>query len=627
MKRKQNNFGGNLTKIKRSKTESPYNETDSFDDSGDSTELYVPSTEPSYESGNDGSDYDETESALTSMDTDDSGYYPSDDPEEQVTESRVREPTVSNQGGVTEQNTPTVPPTIEKVYRECPEFIDLIAQATSIPKEVIIDINKPRSVNGLEEMIPNLPLDYLALQRSGNKTELFDYRYKPSNQPRVTDQHHSGRCWLFASLNQLRYATQLVHNLSEKFEFSASYLFFWDKIERSNVFLEGIWSLRDKALDNRYVTNVFMHPEHHLIKDGGYWSYFTNLVNKYGLLPKSVYNDSYHCYDSDGMNDALMAILNKMGLEIRQGSQSEGWSREDFDRKKKEYMTRIYDLVVKFMGAPPQTFDWVYTDKSEEYVCIKNLTPRKFFQLYVPHNFETKMTFIHDPRHPEKYYCPYYVEYGTNVVGGRPCVFINLPLSVFKRAIAESLILGEPCWFACDVGSCLDFNTGVLSTERFNYKKVLGTDICYDKVDMMNAHISAPSHAMVINGVDMDPPEDNYKHDDIPEDPSSLISAPKPPVYRRWRIENSWGIPCEMEWHPDKGCWQMTDEWFDKYVYMAVIDLKYFEQDTLSKIIKNSKKAHPVKPWDVFGTVATHRGCSSCKHRSPGNRKIDGSKF
>lgn len=484
---------------------------------------------------------------------------------------------------------------VETLFSECPEYVNLLTGSKPITNDFISESSDKIKRNPwsrkLGEMIANLPLEFLALQRSDLQERNFDYRYKPSVQPRVTNQHHSGRCWLFASLNALRYPMQFKFGLENKFEFSAAYLFFWDKIERSNVFLEGIWSLKDKPLDDRYLQSVFTDPSSHMILDGGYWLYFKNLVEKYGLVPKTVYEDSYNCLVSDYMNDALVAILNQMALEIRRSAKSEGWTRAEFDERKKECMQTIYDLVCRFMGEPPKKFNWQYKDDGENYHEINDLTPEKFFRIHVPHSFDTKMTFIHDPRYPENYYKPYHVEYATNMVGADTIVFVNLPLDVFKRAIAESQIAGEPVWFACDVGASLDFEQGTMATERFNYKAVLGVDTRSSKPDMMWMKTSTPTHAMVINGVDMDEPRDGV-----------------PVSYRKWRVENSWGIPCEMEWHPDHGCWQMSDEWFDHHVYMATIDLKYFPQEELENIMQGSKNKFVVKPWDTFGTVALHSG-------------------
>ena len=45
----------------------------------------------------------------------------------------------------------------------------------------------------------------------------------------VTNQKASGRCWIFACLNVMRLPFAEAKEL-EDFEFSQSYLFFWDKV-------------------------------------------------------------------------------------------------------------------------------------------------------------------------------------------------------------------------------------------------------------------------------------------------------------------------------------------------------------------------------------------------------------
>ena len=482
---------------------------------------------------------------------------------------------------------------IYELFNGAPEYADMLIHARPLDNDTIDSISSSLSKNHwhkkMGEMVANIPLEFLALQRTDAYTQDYEYRYKPACQPRVTNQYHSGRCWMFASLNVLRYGLIFKLNLDPKFEFSASYLFFWDKIERSKLFYESIWSLRNHPLDERY-NNALITNDTHIIKDGGYWNYFQNLVKKYGLMPKSIYNDSYNCLCSDDMNDALIKVLNQDALTAR-GIET----RDQFDEYLNERMNIIYGLVVKFMGEPPTKFDWRYKTECGQYQEIKNLTPSKFYNVVVPHDTETKMTFIHDPRHPENYYKPHHVEYGTNMVGGETAVFINIPIDVMKYGISESLINGEPVWYACDVGACLDGENGIMDINRYDYKRVLGVNTIHSKSDMLTTKTSVPSHAMVINGVDMDEPNEDTER-----------------TYRKWRIDNSWGCP-DMEWHPDHGCWQMSDDWFDQYVYMAVIDLKYFEEETLRLIMDNKSNPCTIKPWDAFGVVAINSGCNSCK--------------
>ena len=52
----------------------------------------------------------------------------------------------------------------------------------------------------------------------------------------ATDQKNSGRCWLFATLNQLRHQIEKSQNV-ETVELSETYNYFYDKLEKANRFL------------------------------------------------------------------------------------------------------------------------------------------------------------------------------------------------------------------------------------------------------------------------------------------------------------------------------------------------------------------------------------------------------
>ena len=88
---------------------------------------------------------------------------------------------------------------------------------------------------------------------------------------------------MFAGLNLVRSETRNELNLKE-FEFSQSYLMFWDKLERANFILEAIIETAHLPVDDRTVAWLLQRP----IEDGGQWDMFVSLVNKYGLVPKTV---------------------------------------------------------------------------------------------------------------------------------------------------------------------------------------------------------------------------------------------------------------------------------------------------------------------------------------------------
>ncbi len=109
-------------------------------------------------------------------------------------------------------------------------------------------------------------------------TQTFNVKIPFEGSP-VTNQRSSGRCWLFATTNVLRVPVMKKYNLKE-FELSQAYLFFWDKIEKANWFLEQMVDTADKDLDERIVQELLGAP----VNDGGQWDMASNLVEKYGLV-------------------------------------------------------------------------------------------------------------------------------------------------------------------------------------------------------------------------------------------------------------------------------------------------------------------------------------------------------
>ena len=98
----------------------------------------------------------------------------------------------------------------------------------------------------------------------------FDIQLKQGD---ITNQKRSGRCWMFASLNTMRY--RIIKKLGIKtFELSQAYPLFWDKYERANWFFENIIATADQDLAGREVSFLLADP----LCDGGQWDMFRSLV-------------------------------------------------------------------------------------------------------------------------------------------------------------------------------------------------------------------------------------------------------------------------------------------------------------------------------------------------------------
>ena len=131
----------------------------------------------------------------------------------------------------------------------------------------------------------------------------------------VANQKKSGRCWLFAGLNLLR--SSMIKRLNvENFEFSQTYLFYWDKLEKANYFLESQIELADRDLDDRTVAHLLSDP----IGDGGQWNMFVALVDKYGVVPKWAMPETESSSNSRKMDRILERYLREGALAVRKAA-------------------------------------------------------------------------------------------------------------------------------------------------------------------------------------------------------------------------------------------------------------------------------------------------------------------
>jgi bleomycin hydrolase len=151
-----------------------------------------------------------------------------------------------------------------------------IKTATEWEKELLAS---PKNRLALNALLSNNIRDIVSNKVSTlQDTQTFNIKIPFEGSP-VTNQRSSGRCWLFATTNVLRVPLMKKYNLKE-FELSQSYLFFWDKMEKANWFLEQAIDTADQDLDERVVQELLGAP----VNDGGQWDMASNLVEKYGLV-------------------------------------------------------------------------------------------------------------------------------------------------------------------------------------------------------------------------------------------------------------------------------------------------------------------------------------------------------
>jgi bleomycin hydrolase len=380
----------------------------------------------------------------------------------------------------------------------------------------------------------------------------------------ITDQKSSGRCWLFAALNVLRPAMIRTFKL-KNFEFSQNYLFFWDKMEKANTFLERIIQTAGKDLTDREMHVLLRSP----ISDGGYWSYVVNLVNKYGMVPKDAMPETYNSEHSWPMNDLLARRLRIDAYELRSAMEN-GVIIDDVRKMKIEMLEDIYRMLAFNLGEPPREFVWRY-----ETIGGKVSTPR----LHTPHSFYTDVVkvdlnaYIPLMDYPGKEYSRLYqFDDQRNVWGALDPLFINADIQDIKRWAKNSVLRDSPIYFYCDVIPDKYSKEGILSTRILDYRLLYDIPLDMPKAERILYRESASNHAMVFIGVDIEK--------DLPV---------------KWLVEDSHG--------PDDGhdgYWTLYDDWFDAYVYGAVI-----HEDNLPPAIRELMREDPIRLpyWDPMAQL------------------------
>ena len=388
-----------------------------------------------------------------------------------------------------------------------------------------------------------------------------------SKQLPVTNQKSSGRCWGFAGLNLLRLEIVKNYNLSN-FEFSQNYFMFWDKLEKANYFLENIL----KTLDQNYDSRLMMHLLQAPVQDGGQWDMFVNLIEKYGLVPKSVMPETNHSSKSSMMNYFLTHKLRECAFILRK-SKKPRTTIKQLRSKKEEMMSVIYSLLCMFLGNPPIKFDWSIKDKNNKFTRFNNVDPLDFYRKFTKVKLKNKVCLINAPMSNKKMNELYTIDFLGNVVGGNIIKYANVEINELKKAAIKSIKNDEAVWFGCDVGKMFNRELGIMDMNLYDYENLFDTKFKMNKASRLEYGDSAMTHAMLFTGVDL-----------------------KRNTPRKWRVENSWG-----DKNGDKGYYLMSDSWFDEYNYEVVVDKKYLSNKTLEIF---NREPHNLEPWDPMGALA-----------------------
>lgn len=414
------------------------------------------------------------------------------------------------------------------------------------------------------------------------------------NQGERCNQKQSGRCWMFASLNTFRYHTIKKFNL-KTFEFSQTYPLFWDKLEKSNWFLENILDTLDEPLDGRLLAFLLADP----VADGGQWDMFKALVKKYGVVPKDCMPETVNSSSTREMVGTLTRLLRGDAKRLRE-SYKAGVALDELREMKKEMMSGVYRLLAICLGEPPQSVDVRLHDKNGKLALSGTFTPQEFFQKAVGIELDDYVSLISAPTADKPYNHVYSVSRLGNVVEAGGVRYLNLEIDELKRAALKQLHDELPVWFGCDVGQNYLRDEGIMDTETVQIDQLLGLQVVsgLNRAERLDYGESLMTHAMVLEGVRFAEPA--HEGSDAPEKPVM------------WKVENSWG--CK---HGRDGFDTLSDAWFDEYVYQIVVDKRYLTDEQRHTF--ETEEPTILAPWDPMGSLACTKSecaCSTSKSAS-----------
>ena len=419
-----------------------------------------------------------------------------------------------------------------------------------ISQSMLTKIKKDNAQNASDRILSNAMARYnindLAL-RANNPASRDVWFSNEVPSKGISDQKQSGRCWLFSGLNVMR--SKMIKNYSlGEFQFSQAYVFFYDQLEKSNLFLQAVVDNAKDPIDSQQNAWLFQHP----LSDGGTFCGVRDLVSKYGLVPAEVMPETTSANNTSRMSQLISLKLREFALELR-SMVAAGKKPAAIEARKAEQLSTVWHMLSICLGTPPEKFTWTRRDASGKAVDTRDYTPRQFFEEYVGGDLKNDFVMLmNDPSRP--YYKVYTVDMDRHVYDAPDWTYLNLPMDEIEDIAIASIKDSTMMYMSCDVGKFYDAKSGVLSLDNYDYGELLGTTFGMNKADRIRTGASASSHAMTLMAVD------------LATDGKAM----------KWKVENSWGPTAGQ-----KGHLIMTDGWFREYLFRLVPEKKYVPEATL----------------------------------------------
>ena len=305
---------------------------------------------------------------------------------------------------------------------------------------------------------------------------------------------------------------------------------------------------RDEPWDDRRVYMLLDNPS----PDGGDWHMIADIIDKYGLVPKSAMPDTFNRESSRFLNEILYFKLREGAARIRD-LHRQGKPVSALRAEKNEIMRVVYRICAIMLGEPPKKLDFGYRDKKKKFHRDLGITPKDFYAKYVGIDTSDIYCLLCCPTPETPFNRTISAEFFENTIGGRNMFCLNLPIAALWKQAIKVLKNGDACLFNADVLQWSHSKEGLLDQNLYDYKLVFDTPFDMKKTTRIQTLQTRLTHSMVFLGVDL---------------------VKDKPV--KWKIENSWGTD-----YGKKGIFVMSQNWFNENVYAVFSHKKLLTAETL----------------------------------------------
>lgn len=325
----------------------------------------------------------------------------------------------------------------------------------------------------LEEKIKDNGLKQACFNKDIEKNSKFKFNIQIPDV-KTYDQKNSKECSIYAFLRVIKSIMKKDKSVNVRgLDLSATYIDFYDKLEKVNTFYNSLFKENNVTLD------MINENADKYIGSFGTFNFCKKIISKYGLALSKSMPDVNDKYDADLVIELLKKKVKTDACVLINRNE------ENDEMLKDILISETYMFLSKVLGNPPESFRF-----NNEII-----TPLEFKNKYLKTSLDEYVTVT-----------SYNKDLLTSSYSFIPSVYlkddeeiITVTNKKLKEAVINQLKDGIGVWFSLEESTTLDYESNILDDNIYNFDEVLNIrKIPGDYKLKLN--ITNYDHAMCITG-------------------------------------------------------------------------------------------------------------------------------